>query len=69
MTLQQKNQHASLGTELHFIEPGLVSIFGELVKYNCVILYKAVLGWQRPEKLHYSAFYWGVKKGQSVGDE
>lgn len=48
---------------LRFIEPGLVSIFGELVKYNCVILYKAVLGWQRPQKLHYSAFYWGVKKG------
>lgn len=59
----RETHHASLGKELRFIELGLVSIFGELVKYNCVILYKAVLGWQHPEKLHYSAFYWGVKKG------
>lgn len=43
----------------------LSAIFGELLKYNCVILYKAVLGWQHPQKLHYSAFYWGVKKGHS----
>lgn len=69
MTPKQRNQHASPGTELRFIEPGLVSVFGELVKYNCVILYKAVLGWQHPQKLHYSAFYWGVKKGHSPGDE
>lgn len=40
----RETQQASLSTELHFIEHGLVSIFGELVKYNCVILYKAVLG-------------------------
>lgn len=39
----RETQH-SLGMELHFIELGLVSISGELVKYNCVILYKAVLG-------------------------
>ncbi len=46
-----------------FIELELVSVFGELVKYNCVILYKAVLGWQQPQKPHYSVFYravWGV---------
>lgn len=57
---------------LHFIEPELVSVFGELVKYNCVILYRAVLWWQRAEKLHYSAFYWGwvgEKRGHSPGDE
>lgn len=48
--------------KLCFIELELVSIFGELVKYNCVILYKAVLGWQQPQKPHYSVFYravWG----------
>lgn len=50
--------------KLCFIELELVSIFGELVKYNCVILYKAVLGWQQPQKPHYSVFYravWGCQ--------
>lgn len=56
----ERRTRRSLQRRLHFIEPELVSVFGELVKYNCVILYRAVLWWQRAEKLHYSAFYWGV---------
>ena len=63
MTPEQRNQRAPLATDCVLLNRGLSAFFGELVKYNCVILYKAVLGWQRPQKLHYSAFYWGVKKG------
>lgn len=55
----ERRTRRSSQRRLHFIEPELVSVFGELVKYNCVILYRAVLWWQRTEKLHYSAFYWG----------
>lgn len=81
MTPEQEKPAGFSQYRLRFIEPELVSIFGELVKYNCVILYKAVPGWQRPEKLHYSTFYWGMKKkknkekkekekrGHSRGDE
>ena len=58
----ERRSRRSLQRRLHFIEPELVSVFGELVKYNCVILYRAVLWWQRAEKLHYSAFYWWVWK-------
>ena len=72
MTPEQSNQRASPRADCVLLTQSLSAFFGELVKYNCVILYRAVLGWQRSEKLHYSAFYWGVrkeKKGHSLVDE
>lgn len=58
----ERNQQALLATDCVLLNQSLSAFFGELVKYNCVILYKAVAGWQLPEKLHYSVFYWCMKK-------